>query len=57
MSDNGHVNPTIVRTSRGLTVEGSRLTIYQLMDALSKTCRRHRIMMLRVSARKMVSRH
>ena len=32
MSDNGHSNPTVVRTSRGLTVEGSRLTIYLLMD-------------------------
>jgi hypothetical protein len=32
MSDNGNSNKTVVRTSRGLTVEGSRLTIYQLMD-------------------------
>jgi uncharacterized protein (DUF433 family) len=32
MSDNGNSNPTVIRTSRGLTVEGSRLTIYQLMD-------------------------
>jgi uncharacterized protein (DUF433 family) len=32
MSDNGNPNPTVVRTSRGLTVGGSRLTIYQLMD-------------------------
>jgi uncharacterized protein (DUF433 family) len=32
MSDNGHANPTVVRTSRGLTVEGSRLTIYLLID-------------------------
>ena len=31
MSDNGS-NPTVVRTSRGLTVGGSRLTLYQLMD-------------------------
>jgi uncharacterized protein (DUF433 family) len=32
MSDNGNTNATVVRTSRGLTVGGSRLTIYQLMD-------------------------
>ena len=32
MSDNGHTNGTVVRTSRGLTVGGSRLTIYALMD-------------------------
>ena len=32
MSDNGHSNPTVIRTSRGLTVGGSRLTIYLLMD-------------------------
>src|SRR6188472_1590783 len=32
MSENGQSNPTVVRTSRGLTVGGSRLTIYQLMD-------------------------
>jgi uncharacterized protein (DUF433 family) len=32
MSDNGKSNPTVVRMSRGLTVGGSRLTIYQLMD-------------------------
>jgi uncharacterized protein (DUF433 family) len=25
-------NPTVVRTSRGLTVGGTRLTLYQLMD-------------------------
>ena len=25
-------NPTVVRTSRGLTVGGTRLTVYQLMD-------------------------
>jgi hypothetical protein len=32
MSNNGNLNPTVVRTSRGLTVGGSRLTIYSLMD-------------------------
>jgi uncharacterized protein (DUF433 family) len=32
MSANGTPNPTIVRTSRGLTVGGTRLTIYALMD-------------------------
>jgi uncharacterized protein (DUF433 family) len=32
MPDNGQSNPTVVRTSRGLTVGGSRLTIYLLMD-------------------------
>jgi uncharacterized protein (DUF433 family) len=32
MSDNGNPNPTVVRTSRGLTVSGTRLTIYSLMD-------------------------
>jgi len=32
MSKNGNPNPTVVRTSRGLTVGGTRLTIYQLMD-------------------------
>jgi uncharacterized protein (DUF433 family) len=32
MSENGNSNPTVVRTSRGLTVGGTRLTIYQLMD-------------------------
>jgi uncharacterized protein (DUF433 family) len=32
MSDNANPNPTVVRTSRGLTVGGTRLTIYQLMD-------------------------
>jgi len=33
MSDNGNPNPTVVRTSRGLTVGGTRLTIYLLMDS------------------------
>jgi uncharacterized protein (DUF433 family) len=32
MSHNG--NPTVVRTSRGLTVSGTRLTIYLLMDSI-----------------------
>jgi uncharacterized protein (DUF433 family) len=32
MSDNGNSNPTVVRTTRGLTVGGSRLTIYSLID-------------------------
>lgn len=32
MSANGNPNPTVIRTTRGLTVGGSRLTIYQLMD-------------------------
>jgi uncharacterized protein (DUF433 family) len=32
VSDNGQSNPTVVRTSRGLTVGGSRLTIYSLID-------------------------
>ena len=32
MSDNGKSNPTVVRTSRGLTVGGTRLTIYSLID-------------------------
>lgn len=32
MSDNGNPNKTVVRTSRGLTVGGTRLTIYQLID-------------------------
>jgi|SRR5688572_5008552 len=32
MSDNGNSNPTVVRTSRGLTVGGTRLTIYSLID-------------------------
>lgn len=34
MSTNGTPNPTVVRTSRGLTVGGSRLTIYLLMDSI-----------------------
>ncbi len=36
-TQNGHslnLRPTVVRTERGLTVGGSRLTIYQLMDHL-----------------------
>ena len=32
MSTNGTPNPTVVRTSRGLTVGGTRLTIYSLID-------------------------
>ncbi|MEX2172759.1 MAG: DUF433 domain-containing protein [Pirellulaceae bacterium] len=32
MSDNGKLNPTVVRTTRGLTVGGTRLTIYSLID-------------------------
>jgi uncharacterized protein (DUF433 family) len=32
MSDNGTANPTVVRTGRGLTVGGTRLTIYSLID-------------------------
>jgi uncharacterized protein (DUF433 family) len=32
MSNNGNPNPTVVRTSRGLTVGGTRLTIYSLID-------------------------
>jgi uncharacterized protein (DUF433 family) len=32
MPDNGNSNPTVIRTSRGLTVGGTRLTIYALMD-------------------------
>ena len=27
-------NPTVVRTERGLTVKGTRLTLYQIMDYL-----------------------
>ncbi len=36
-TQNGHdlkLRPVVVRTERGLTVGGSRLTIYQLMDHL-----------------------
>ena len=32
MTSNGNPNPTVVRTSRGLTVGGTRLTIYSLID-------------------------
>jgi uncharacterized protein (DUF433 family) len=32
MSTNGTPNPTVIRTSRGLTVGGTRLTIYSLID-------------------------
>ena len=34
MSDNGNPNKTVVRTSRGLTVGGTRLTIYLLLDSI-----------------------
>lgn len=34
MSNNGNPNPTVVRTGRGLTVGGTRLTIYLLMDSI-----------------------
>jgi uncharacterized protein (DUF433 family) len=34
MSTNGNPNPTVIRTSRGLTVGGTRLTIYLLMDSI-----------------------
>lgn len=34
MSHNGNPNPTVIRTSRGLTVGGTRLTIYLLMDSI-----------------------
>jgi uncharacterized protein (DUF433 family) len=32
MSNSSNANGTVVRTARGLTVGGSRLTIYSLMD-------------------------
>lgn len=32
MSENGNSNATVIRTSRGLTVGGTRLTIYSLID-------------------------
>jgi len=34
MSENNTSNGTVVRTSRGLTVGGTRLTIYLLMDSI-----------------------
>lgn len=32
MSENGKLNQTVVRTTRGLTIGGTRLTIYSLID-------------------------
>ena len=34
MADNGTPNPTVIRTSRGLTVGGTRLTIYLILDSI-----------------------
>lgn len=34
MSDNGNAEATVVRTDRGLTLRGTRLTVYTLMDYL-----------------------
>jgi uncharacterized protein (DUF433 family) len=34
--NNGATNPTVVRTNRGLTVEGTRLTLYSIMDYIKE---------------------
>src|SRR5687768_5896218 len=33
---NGATNPTVVRTERGLTVDGTRLTLYSIMDYIKE---------------------
>lgn len=32
MSDNNGFQPTVVRTERGLSVAGTRITLYAIMD-------------------------
>jgi uncharacterized protein (DUF433 family) len=32
MTENGNRSPTVVRTGRGLTIAGTRKTLYQVMD-------------------------
>ena len=32
MSDDGQARPTVIRTERGLTIAGTRKTLYQVMD-------------------------
>lgn len=32
MSDNGNRQPTVVRTERGLSIAGTRITLYAIMD-------------------------
>jgi uncharacterized protein (DUF433 family) len=34
--ENGATNPTVVRTERGLTVDGTRLTLYSIMDYIKE---------------------
>ncbi len=34
MSETGHPQPTVIRTSRGLSIAGTRITLYSIMDYL-----------------------
>jgi uncharacterized protein (DUF433 family) len=36
MSDHGNGQPTVVRTGRGLTIAGTRKTLYQVMDFVTE---------------------
>ncbi len=42
-------NPTVVRTERGLTIKGTRITLYQIMDYLRANYSREMILSLRQS--------
>ncbi len=39
-------NPTVVRTERGLTIKGTRITLYQIMDYLRASYSREMILSL-----------
>ncbi|MGH9833378.1 MAG: DUF433 domain-containing protein [Blastocatellia bacterium] len=42
-------NPTVVRTERGLTIKGTRITLYQIMDYLRANYSREMILNLHQS--------
>ncbi len=42
-------NPTVVRTERGLTIKGTRITLYQIMDYLRANHSREMILSLHQS--------
>jgi hypothetical protein len=43
MTGNAVPQPTVIRTSRGLSIAGRRLTLYSIMDYLQDDCPPHLI--------------
>lgn len=54
MAESANINPTIIRTSRGLSIGGTRTTLYQIMDCLKagiphiEICDRFRLTLLQL---------